>query len=188
VFLLYTDHTSLFSLHEKKVYDNLISLVGSEMEIRIRQNMLLIMNKISNKVDTDMTQISSGRLAEGLYLPGSDMDIMYVFNNVHILQNVQHMNRSARRTTLLIEDEMEFPRFTTLKLIAEGDAFTSPEYFVETTNGMYFSNISFIRKLIEGSANYKQSAHGPCLSDKNEEMDLALAFLAKTSRTMDISS
>ena len=86
------------------------------------------------------------------------------------------MNRSARCTTLLIEDEMEFPGFTTLKLIAEGDIFTSPEYFVETTNGMYFSNISFIRKLIEISVNYKQSAHGPCLSDKGETVDIAFCF------------
>ena len=146
------------------------------MDVRIRQNMLLIKDKIRNKVDTDFTQVSSGSLAEGLDLPGSDMDIMLVFNNVHILQNVQHMNRSARRTTFLIEDEMEFPGFTTLKLIAEGDLLTSPEYFVETTNGMYFSNISFIRKLIVGSANYNPSAHGPCLSDKYEAMDLAFCF------------
>jgi hypothetical protein len=61
-------------------------------------------------------------------------------------------------------------------LIAEGDLLTSPEYFVETTNGMYFSNISFIRKLIAGSANYNPSAHGPCLSDKYEAMDLAFCF------------
>ena len=127
-------------------------------------------------MEISRTKVSSGSLAEGLDLPGSDMDIMIVLNNVHILQNVQHMNRSARRTTLLIEDEMEFPGFTTLKLIAEGYAFTSPEYFVETTNGMYFSNISFIRKLIESTVNYKHSAHGPCLSDINATMDIALCF------------
>ena len=166
----------MFSSDEKEVYDNLINVVGSEMDIRIRQNMFLIKDKIFNKMDIPITQVSSGSLAEGLDLPGSDMDIMLVLNNVHILQNVQHMNRSARRTTLLIEDEMEFPGFTTLKLIAEGDAFNSPEYFVETTNGMYFSNISFIRKLIESTVNYKQSAHGPCLSDTHAAMDIAFCF------------
>ena len=57
-------------------------------------------------------------------------------------------------------------------MIAEGDIFTSPE----TTNGMYFSNISFIRKLIEISVNYKQSAHGPCLSDNSETVDTAFCF------------
>ena len=40
--LFYIDLTSLFSPHEKEVYDNLISVVGSEMDIRIRQNVFLI--------------------------------------------------------------------------------------------------------------------------------------------------
>ena len=177
ILLFYIDHTSLFSPGQKEVYDNLISVVGSEMDIRIRQNAFLIEDKICNKeVPTQLIQVSSGSLAEGLDLPGSDKDIMVVFNNVNILQNVQHMNRSARHTTFLIEDEMEFPGFNTLKLIAWGDVFTSPGYFVETTNGMYLSNISFIRKLIEGTVNYKQSAHGPCLSDKDEAMDVAGCF------------
>jgi hypothetical protein len=175
-FLFYIDHTALFSPHEKEVYDNLICVVGSEMDIRIRQNVFLIKDKIYNRVNTTLTIVSSGSLAEGLDLPGSDMDIMYVFNNVNILQNVQHMNRSARHTTLLIGDEMEFPGFTTLKLIVEGDVFNSLEYFVETSNGMYFSSISFIRKCIEENVNYKQSAHGPCLSGKDESVDIAFCF------------
>ena len=175
-FLLYVDHTSLFSSHEKEVYDNLIRVVGSEMDIRIRQNIFIIKDKITNKSSTRMTHVSSGSLAEGLDLPGSDMDIMLVQSNVQVIQNVQHMNRSAQCITLLIEDEMEFPGFTTLKLIAEDDTFISPKYFLETTNGMYFSNISFIRKLIEGSANHKQYAHGPCLSNKHESIDIACCF------------
>ena len=174
--LFYIDPTSLFSPDEKEVYNNLISVVGSEMDIRIRQNVFLIKDTISNRVDLTMQIVSSGSLAEGLDLPGSDIDIMYVFNTVNILQNVQHMNRSTRHTTLLIEDTMEFPGFTTLKLIAGCDAFISPEYLVETTNGMYFSNISFIRKLIELSGNVNQLAHGPCLSDKDEAMDSAYCF------------
>ena len=166
----------MFSPHEKEVYDNLISVVGSEMDIRIRQNVFLIKDKIYNRANTDKTQVSSGSLAEGLDLPGSDLDVMYVFNKVIILQNVQHVNRSARHTTLLIEDEIEFPGFTTLKLIVEGDAFTSPKYFVEIANEMYFSNISFIGKFIEINVNQKQSVHGPCLSDKDEALDVAVCL------------
>jgi hypothetical protein len=83
--LFYIDHTSLFSPHEKEVYDNLIGVVGSEMDIRIRQNIFIIQDKIHNKVDTEITQVSGGSLAEGLDLPGSDMDIMYVLNTVNIL-------------------------------------------------------------------------------------------------------
>jgi predicted nucleotidyltransferase len=45
--------------------------------------------------------VSSGSLAEGLDLPGSDIDIMFVLNTVQVIQNVQQMNRSTRKTTLL---------------------------------------------------------------------------------------
>jgi fructose-1-phosphate kinase PfkB-like protein len=54
----------------KEVYDNLISVVGSEMDIRIRQNVFLIKDKIYNKVNTTTTVVFSGSLAEGLDLPG----------------------------------------------------------------------------------------------------------------------
>ena len=56
-FLSYIDHTSLFSLHEKEIDDNLVRVVGSVM------------------------------------------DIMFVLNYVQVIQNVQHMNCSARYTT-----------------------------------------------------------------------------------------
>jgi len=130
-------------------------------------------------INTNITTVSSGSLAEGLDLPGSDLDLMFIINGVKVIQNVQHMNRSARYTTLLTEDDMEFPGFSRLKLIAEGDhkyICTSLECFVETINGMYLSNISFIRKLIEGSINHKQSQHGPCLSDKDGTVDTAFCF------------
>ena len=65
MFLFDTDHTSLFSSHEKEVYDNLIRVVGSEMDIRIRQNIFRIKDKIFNKVHTHLIQVSSGSLAKG---------------------------------------------------------------------------------------------------------------------------
>jgi len=149
------------------------------MDIRIRQNMFLIMDKIHNKVAANLITVSSGSLAEGLDLPGSDMDIMLVLTGVQIIQNVQHLNRSARCTSFLMKDDMDFPGFSRLKVIAESDheyIYTSPSCFVETINGIFLSNISFIRKLIEVTINRKKSAHGPCLSDKDEAVDMALCF------------
>ena len=179
VLLFYIDHTSLFSSYEKEVYENLISVVGSEMDIRIRQNLFLIKDNIINSANTKVTTVSSGSLAEGLDLPGSDIDIMFVLSGARVIQNVQHMNRSARYTTLLMDDDMEFPGFSRLKLIAEGDhecIYTSLECFVETINGIYLSNILFIRKFIDHYYINKQSVHGPCLSDKDETTDLAFCF------------
>jgi hypothetical protein len=78
-----------------------------------------------------------------------------------------------------MEDDMEFPGFSRLKLIAKGihECFlTSPECFVETINGLFLSNISFMRKLIEACINTQKSAHGPCLADKDEAVDVAFCF------------
>jgi hypothetical protein len=75
------------------------------MDIRIRQNIFLITDKIYNKVSTNVISVSSGSLAEGLDLPGSDTDIMWIINGVTVIQNVQHMHRSPWRTTLLMEDD-----------------------------------------------------------------------------------
>ena len=169
----------MFSPQEKEVYNNLIRIVGSEMDIRIRQNIFLIQDKIYNKTCTAATRVSSGSLAEGLDLPGSDRDIMLVLNDVQVIQYVQHMNRSSQDTTLLMEDDMEFPGFSRLKLIAGGDGeyiSNLTECFVETNNGIFLSNISFIRKFIELVINSKRSPHGPCLSDKDEMFDLAFCF------------
>ena len=175
-YLFYIGHTSLFSSHEKEVYDNLVSVVGCEMNIRIRQNMFLINDKIYNKAHTEKTQVSSGRLAECLYLPGSDIDVMFLLNCVRVIQNVQHMNLSARYSTFLAEDVMECPGFTRLRLIAEGYhkyIFTSPECLIETINGIFLSNISFICIFIENVNYSKNSEHGPCLSKKDETWNIA---------------
>ena len=107
------------------------------------------------------------------------MDVMLVLNTVQIIQNEKHMNRSARCTILVMQDDMEFPGFTRLRLIAEGDheyIYTSPECFVETINGVLLLNISFIRKFIEGAVHLRSSVHGPCLSDKYETLDIAYCF------------
>jgi hypothetical protein len=60
------------------------------------------MDKIHNKVDTDITLVSSGSLAEGLDLPGSDQDVMIIINSVEVTQNVQHMNCSVRSISIVL--------------------------------------------------------------------------------------
>ena len=51
------------------------------------------MDKLCNKVNTDLTRVASGSLAEGLDLPGSYIDVILVINDVQVIQKIQHMNR-----------------------------------------------------------------------------------------------
>jgi len=66
-------------------------------------------------------------------------------------------------------------------LVAEGDyeyRYTSRECFVEAINGIFLSNISFVRNIIENILKkyVKSSVHGPCLSDKDGALDMAFCF------------
>jgi hypothetical protein len=80
-----------------------------------------------------------------------------------------------------MEDDMEFPGFSRLKMISKDDhkimdMLTPPEGFVATINGIYFSHIWFIRRLIKGAAYSMRSVHGPCLSDTSEVLDIAFCL------------
>jgi hypothetical protein len=44
-----------------------------------------------------------------------------ILNNVQVIQNGQHMHRSARYTNLLMVYDMEFPGFSRLKYIPNSD-------------------------------------------------------------------
>ena len=170
----------MFSSHEKEIYDNLIRVVGSEMDVRIRQKMFPIMDKICNKMHSEIIKISSGSLAEGLDLPGSDMDMMFVLNCVQFIQNVQHMKRSPRHSTILLDDDMEIPGYSRIKLIAESDhKYIFTKCFDKTKNGTFLSSVSFLRKFIE-VIKHQKVAHGPCFSNKDESVDTACCFRLPT--------
>jgi hypothetical protein len=64
-------------------------------------------------------------------------------------------------------------------LIADGDrqyTFTSPQWFVETTNGWFLSNKSFISIVLGIGSNHKMLVHGPCVSDTTGILDFAVCF------------
>ncbi|VDH97267.1 Hypothetical predicted protein [Mytilus galloprovincialis] len=64
---------------------HLINTVGTEIDIRNRQRLCIINDMIYNATSDTHTRISSGILAEGLDLPGSDRDVMYVINSVDVI-------------------------------------------------------------------------------------------------------
>lgn len=47
-------------------------------------------------LDATLVQISSGSLAEELDLPGSDLDVMYLFKDVDVIQDVRFMKHPVQ--------------------------------------------------------------------------------------------
>ncbi|CAC5386006.1 unnamed protein product [Mytilus coruscus] len=154
-------------LKDKYFYEHLVYTIGTEMNIRIRQRLLIIEDMVSNLFDSYITRISSGSLAEGLDLPGSESDVMYLIKTVDVIQNVQNIKHPIHHTTLVMESDNDHPGFTRLRLIAESEDDTLiiiSEFCESTTNGEYVSI----------------SSHGPCLSDTDQNIDVAICLRSKS--------
>lgn len=80
-------------LKKRYLYQNLVKTVGTEIDMRNRQQLFTILDMILNdsKISSTVTQLSSGSLAEGLVLPGSHTDIMFILEDVDVKQDVSNI-------------------------------------------------------------------------------------------------
>ncbi|VDI49342.1 Hypothetical predicted protein [Mytilus galloprovincialis] len=169
-------------LKVKCLYDYLVKTLGTEIDIRKRQQLFIIQDIIQNAMKlnsgSNTIEISSGSLAEGIDLPGSDRDIMFVMKTVDVIPNVKNIKHAIHRTTLLMETDNDHPGFIRLRLIAGGDGetnFITCESFESSRNGLYLSVTKFINNINQKFPHLQLSSHGPCLSDKHQTIDCILS-------------
>ncbi|VDI50885.1 Hypothetical predicted protein [Mytilus galloprovincialis] len=164
-YLSWTENDSI----ENRLVNHLIRTIGTEVDIRKRQILFILHDKILNADEKNITKISSGSLAEGLDLPGSDEDIMIVDEVVNVTQIERNIKHMVQRTEVFMETDTEHPGFTRLKLIAAGkraNQFVSNECIVNTQTGQYLSTTNFINHMKQINQQFNDfSTHGPCLSD-----------------------
>ncbi|VDI46759.1 Hypothetical predicted protein [Mytilus galloprovincialis] len=170
-------------LKVRYLYMNLVKTVGSEIDIRNRQKLFIIQDMIFNALARKpYTEISSGSLAEGLDLPGSDIDIMSVISGVDVIQDVRNIKYPVQRTTLLMETDTDHPGFTRLRLIAGGDGendILTYEYFESTSKGLCLSVNKFVSNIKEILQQQHLSTHGPCLLDQGQNVDYAFCLRSR---------
>ncbi|CAC5410075.1 unnamed protein product [Mytilus coruscus] len=118
----------------------------SEQIIRMRQKIIKVIDLLRKRTLNHLTFITSGSLAEGLDLPGSDRDAMIVDNDVHIVQNLKKIYFPLQQLTLLMERDNQHYGFTKLKLINVYVNYMRYQYMV------------------------------PCVSDKQMVQDIAFCF------------
>ncbi|CAC5366524.1 unnamed protein product [Mytilus coruscus] len=161
-------------LRTKYLYEHLVKSVGTEIDIRTRQRLFMTNDTIDNACSTYGTKISSGSLTEGLELPGSDMDIMYVDKTADVIHNVRNIKHPLQCTTMVMESDIYHPGFTRLKCVAEkkGESFFVP---LEGKR-LYASFDHFVDSHKHSISNISLTLHGPCLSDSDHSMDFALCL------------
>ncbi|XP_063448686.1 uncharacterized protein LOC134728148 [Mytilus trossulus] len=166
---------------ENHLVKHLIRTVGTEIDIRNRQLLFILHDKIHNANHFNITQISSGSLAEGLNLPGSDVDIMFVDDVVNVTRIERNIKHPVQRTEFVMETDTDHPGFTRLRFVAGGkqmNNFLSNECIVNTQAGVYLSTTKFVNRMKQAHPN-SYPLHGPCISDTNLTLDMAFCLRSK---------
>ncbi|VDI22552.1 Hypothetical predicted protein [Mytilus galloprovincialis] len=177
--LSWTENDSI----ENHLVNHLIRTIGTEIDIRKRQILFILNDKIFNAHEKNITKISSGSLAEGLDLPGSDEDIMFVDEVVNVTQIERNIKHPVQRTEVFMETDTDYPGFTRLRLIAAGEranAYVSKESILYTQTGLYLSTTNFVNRMKQYHIQRQNVfTHGPCLSDTNQTVDIAFCLRSK---------
>ncbi|XP_071138543.1 uncharacterized protein [Mytilus edulis] len=118
-----TDHLLWLGkdLRDKYLYEHLVETIGTEIEIRTRQRLFIIKDMINNAYPTQRPHISSGSLSEGLNLPGSDIDIMYVVHEFEVVQNARNIKHPIKHSICVLETDVDHPGFTRLIAVKTND-------------------------------------------------------------------
>ncbi|CAC5389560.1 unnamed protein product [Mytilus coruscus] len=108
------------NVNNEYLYEHLVQIVGTEGDIRYRQRLFLLKDIIESIMDiSNLQHITSGSISEGLDLPGSDLDIMFVIGDVEVVNIAENIKFSRKYTNLMMETDPLYPGFTRLKLAAD---------------------------------------------------------------------
>lgn len=157
-----------------------MTTVGTEIEIRTRQRLFCITDMITNIGFSGSTSISSESLAEGIDLQGSDLDMMIVNKTVDVTRSVRTIKHQLQNKTVLMETDIKNPGYTRLRLLAKED--TKPTSIIckcteRNIDGLYISAKGYLNETFEHTED--TYIHGPCLSDKDQLVDMATCYRSK---------
>ncbi|CAC5414213.1 unnamed protein product [Mytilus coruscus] len=135
------------------------------------------MNNVRDNLTSTETFISitSGGLGEEIVMRGCDLDVMELYKNIEISEDTK-IHFKPFKAYLKIKTEDIPPGFTELRLVHSYFCNVN-EVCVEVDDEYYFSN-KRLKDLC--NKNNLEIEHGPCLSDKNGILDLALCLRSKS--------
>ncbi|XP_052074932.1 uncharacterized protein LOC127712500 [Mytilus californianus] len=144
--------------------------------------MFIIHDMVANACLSNPSEISSGSLGEGLNLPGSDKDVMYVENYFDVIRSISNIKYPIHRTTLVMETDIDHPGFTRLRCRA-ADVNVQKKCQCNlgtcTSKGWYLSVNNFLDSYKNLTYNTPLSMHGPCLSNRGNSFDIAYCLRSK---------
>lgn len=149
----------------KELTEKLIQIVGKFEDVKHRQDVFRIMDKINGVYgDVDSLSISSGSLSEGLDIQGSDEDLTFILKYVTVVPSFASYVGFKDETVVLAEFEKNYPGYAKICPLLDSSASSYMQ------NAAVVSSMQF-RDQFLGSG---QETHGPCTTDG--ERDFALCI------------
>ena len=143
-----------------EMIEKLIQVVGTFEDIKRRQRMFHIMNLVNGYGDIDSVSISSGSLAEGLDIRGSDEDITLVLKYVTAVPSYVAFVPKNDETVVLVDFDQDFPGFATICPLLDA----SVSGYVQKATVL--SSWQFREQFRE--IGYE--SHGPCVMDGERDI------------------
>ncbi|XP_071150194.1 uncharacterized protein [Mytilus edulis] len=161
------------SLH---FYKYLCQKIGSEEDVRNRRLAYCISDILEISEDG---KIYSGSKAEGLDLKGSDLDVMFIDTNYKVYESETEVILDGLTIPLIMNTEETQPCFTQLRLLNFHRPHQNFKYMWQKSHLGYMLsseeykqvNLPLLPSLYRWGNKWR--IHGPCLSDNNEQLDLA---------------
>ena len=137
-------------------------VVGTEKTIQTRRMLNIIRDNLcKSKV---FTQITSGSGGKGLDMKGSDIDIMCVYKDVNVYEDMHSARVNATETCVGMKMENNKLGFTHLRLL-RSKSNTILKMCTKVGNYLYLSS-QLCKSNIIRMGCHADVVHGPCLSEK----------------------
>jgi tetratricopeptide (TPR) repeat protein len=123
------------------------------------------------------SQITSGSSGEGLEMKGSDIDIMFVLKDINVYEDINSARLNSAETCVAMEMDDTKLGFSRLRLI-HCNNIGILKICKQVGNDLYLSS-QLCTSMFLGKNKGRLIIHGPCLSDKDGYMDIALALQSR---------
>ncbi|VDI33854.1 Hypothetical predicted protein [Mytilus galloprovincialis] len=150
-------------------------IIGTEHHVKTIRLLNTVGDNLSRN-DSDVA-ITSGSFGEGLQIRGSDLDIIYVLQDIEVQDNISPIAFNANKTNFSMMTEDTKPGFAMLRLITTNFHHEFiPECCKQFRRHIYLSNVLFKNMFLNDMCSV---VHGPCVSDKTGSHDIAYCLHSK---------
>lgn len=153
-----------------KFYKYLCQKIGYEEVVRVRRLITTITDMASQRVKT----ILSGSVGEGLDLKDSDVDIMEIDSSFKVYESEKDVVFESNTIPLILNTEESQSCFAQLCLPKKCNVNDcGRNMFQKHHLGLVLSSERYVQEYLLIFPLTHPKIHGPCVSDKNDQIDLA---------------